>query len=433
MKKSDNVLIVDSNPLYLERCSTIFNKMGYELATAQTMNEATEILSKKVFNTIYLDPSQTDESLSVDAQIYLLKIFNPFATIRLVTTNKVLLYTGNMLVDEVIEKSSPGELPIAHGHLQVLKTMTKSEKQKHLKKVRLLAPYAGALKKTSIRIDEQGVCGINCLTNDDQRTLKCVTYHLDEIYDKLSIHIGLSANIGCKSGCKFCRNRPWVRQLTADEIIAQGYYGLGNYHARYLCRPECRTIFNLTCESDVAYNLDNCAQAFRVLSEMQELNPSFIMTTIGPVNMLRKLISDYSDIKNLTLYISHFSSDADKRAEYMPGTAGENLEEQRDLLAKFAEINGSTVTISKTVTPFNIDDEDINGTIKLYKDGPFEIKLMPLVPGSLGEAEFICMDDLVKIEEKFKTAGIPCRKRRIIGSFSGTGCGTTLPYDIDLW
>ncbi len=271
-----------------------------------------------------------------------------------------------------------------------------------------------------------------CMSDDS--LIAFVIYKYPEV-EADTINICVASTIGCAGGCRFClsgKTRPLQRILTRNEILGQVYHGLTSYHASGIFSPGATTkvAVNFTCEGDaMAFNLYNCCEAIKVISQIEvgQSGISTTLTSIGSENSLKIFLGRYITLPQVTHYWSLNSLDQEFRGRIMPWTRGCDPENIRDLYQQIAEKTDRAVTVSWILIRGKTDrDQDVEALRTFLQGRQFQVKVMALVDGSLAGEQTVSEQELDNFISKLEQAGVPCRKRKILGNKIFSGCGNTI-------
>ncbi|MFA5877952.1 MAG: response regulator [Candidatus Staskawiczbacteria bacterium] len=245
--------------------------------------------------------------------------------------------------------------------------------------------------------------------------------------------IGIASAVGCAGRCEFCqsRKRPFVRKLSVNELIAQVLYGMESYHARGAFEGLKTLVINFTTEGDCIFsNLDNSCRAVELLAQLEGVDLSFIMTTIGHEKNLQLFFEKYIHLP-ITFYWSLNSLNPGLRERLMPATTGHSLIGLRDIFQKITEKTGRITTVSWILMKgLNDSASDVESLKAFFGQRPFEIKLMALEKGSLNDVPDTTSDDVERFADLLQKAKLAYRIRKIVGGDIKAGCGTTIPNDV---
>ena len=277
--------------------------------------------------------------------------------------------------------------------------------------------------------------------------------YVNKKVDKNIVNVALSALLGCPGECLDCKNHrnrknksgkqvKFVRQLSEGEIVSQAYLALNNPHVKKLFRnnaKKMKLVFNLACEGDgLVWNLDNSMRAFEQLSTIENVEIELISTSIGSVEALSDFVRNHINIPKLRHYRSIDSLVPEVRANLKPGVANESLIKMRDLDELIASVTEKPVSISWVVMKgVNDSVEDAKMIKELYGNrlffngkSIFPIKLMRMIPGSMGDSSFshaeeTTMDDVIRFRDYLvNDFGIKdVRIRDIVGVLINASCG----------
>lgn len=203
----------------------------------------------------------------------------------------------------------------------------------------------------------------NCLTSDElgDRTERWM--------------IGVSCMSGCPVRCKFCATgqlKRW-RNLTAEEIVEQVNFVLAK-NPTYKFNQAKEYKINYTRMGEPFLNLDAIKQAIEMIEEKFPETHHYV-STIGIKN------SDFSWIKdNITLQLSLHSLNEFRRNELIPIKKKMTISELGEI-----KIN-SNLKIILNMTLVDEDDFDIDILRKYFDPERFFIKLSPINPNCVSEA-----------------------------------------------
>lgn len=263
----------------------------------------------------------------------------------------------------------------------------------------------------------------------DGRQISWSIYY-DPAVNKDRVVICPSVTIGCGGGCLFCGTggfRPLQRVLSQEEIISQVLHGLDSGLA-FDARTK-KIDINFTAEGDIRYNVDNCFQAIRALGKIEDLKLSFIVTTIGGLNMLKRFVTEYPDLRGLvTFYWSVHTLDSHLRQILIPGSKGDSLERLRDAFEMIAVLTNRNITVAwHLIREKNDSKKDVQAIKKFFGGRSFELKISPMEPESF-TGDIVkggSWEDVERFSGWLRDEGIPCRIRKIYGGRARSGCGKT--------
>lgn len=429
------ILFVDDDPIWLATMRNAFSRDKIIKASfAQNLDEANYLMFQQKFDCLLLDVHLGDkrEVSGIELARWYRQI-DPQAGIILYSGKPRSYYTEDLssLVDDCLEKTI-GLKPLKQAIINVvnLKKMSYQARLKRFAILKEFMPYRQTIRQVNRTGDESGAERLEGILTADNIPIAWDIYNFPGTEERKNV-IGLTSTSGCVGRCKFCLsgNRLFRRALSVGELISQVLHALQSYHASGCFERMKKLVINFTCEGDaIVSNLDNACEAVRQLQRLK-LDLSFIITTIGHEQSLAKFMEKYIDLP-VTLYWSVNFLNQDMRALYMPATKNQSLEELRDIFQKISEKTGRPITVSWILMKgINDGDKDIELLRQFFGNRPFEIKVMALEPNSL-EGIKTKEEDVDKFMNKLREAGLPCRKKEIVGGRIKSGCGTTIPIDI---
>jgi 23S rRNA (adenine2503-C2)-methyltransferase len=293
---------------------------------------------------------------------------------------------------------------------------------------------------------ENSIPGINVekiigKSTRDESFVSSVIYHNQKVDDGV-VNVALSSLLGCPACCSFCKHWKthknsiglpvvYKRSLSEGEIVGQAYLAMRSPRLVEALKKNStkKLTFNFTCEGDgLVYNLDNCIRAIKQLKKITYPRVDFIITSIGSEESLRMYIQRYVNMQQIRHYWSVDSLNNSIRERLKPGTAGVSLERMRDSYEIIATLSGTSVTVSWVlIKGINDSFKDAEAIAHFFKNRPFVIKLMSLVPDSLPGEKHATKRDVSRFHEYLDKLGLTdVREREIIGSGINAGCGNTV-------
>lgn len=425
------ILIVDDNDVWLDLIRHCLED-EFIVYTASLIKKANRLMLSKRFDCVLLDVNLQQDATGIElAEWY--KDLSPNTAVILFTCSPAEYYkAGETKADACLEKTISIEtLKEAILNIIWLKNTPQSIRRRRFSALQSILIHQKAIKLINQVGDSTGAERLEGILMDDKKPIAWDVYNVPS--DRARNIISLASTVGCVGRCKMCLSglRPFERQLSKSEIIAQFLHSLKSYHLKGVFDGGKKIVVNFTTEGDsVSSNLDNCCQAVELIAGLKKLDLAFIMTTIGHEKNLERFLKEYSHLP-IAFYWSVNFLDPAKRAELMPATQSQSLARLRDIFQKIAEKTGKTVTASWILIKDRNDAESDVDQLKNYFYGrPFEIKVMGLEEESLFGVPKTTAQDIDRFVEMLNKAGLPCRKREIVGGRIKAGCGTTIPVDI---
>lgn len=463
MQKKGRVLVVEDDPATLQVVMIVLKSVGFEVVGVGSITLANEAISASLRERRFFNLAVLDLHVGLGSG-------GEFG-------RRLIEIIGNINVMVMTAHPEPAALLTYRPDSTVIKPVNldtlREESRKLLKPLRrqvdsidvMLNHWLAtsnlhgfeSLKFHSSKVDTskpgEDVEKITSIATLDGAYINTVLYNNKKV-DKRVVNIALSSLLGCLGQCVFCQNHRnrkdsdgcpagYLRQLTVGEIMGQAYLALNRPRVKRAFKKgsKLKLVFNLTCEGDgLVWNLDNCMRAFTRLSEITNLEISFIITSIGSESSLREFTRKYVNLPRTRHYRSIDSLVPKTRKQLKPGAAGESLKKLRDADEIIARITNEPVTISwALIKGVNDRPEDAAMIADFYgnrylPDGRpiFRIKLMPLVPGSLDGVEgFEAVESTSPVDMKrFKRLLVKLglkdvRERDIVGLLINAGCGNT--------
>ncbi|MCJ7771574.1 MAG: 23S rRNA (adenine(2503)-C(2))-methyltransferase RlmN [Desulfobacterales bacterium] len=147
-------------------------------------------------------------------------------------------------------------------------------------------------------------------------TLLIDGYEIETVIVPMATHktLCISSQVGCRMGCRFCETARvgFKRNLTVQEIVGQVYL------ARFHFKENIRNVVFMGMGEPLD-NIDNVAQAIRVISDQRGFNiakKNITVSTAGLVDGINKIAS--LNWPDLNLAISLNASNNDIRSQIMP-------------------------------------------------------------------------------------------------------------------
>jgi 23S rRNA (adenine2503-C2)-methyltransferase len=183
----------------------------------------------------------------------------------------------------------------------------------------------------------------------------------------------VSTQIGCQVGCVFCssHSQPFHGNLSRFEIMAQIIDSQSKLRRIEKGRFWDRILFAGTGEP--LRNLDNVVGSIEMI-ESQRLAPvQYVVWTVGDVRTMERL-SGMGFNLSFTLSL-HFPNDAE-RMRYMPGTAGQSVEDLVEVLAKVQTRRGTDVKVHYVLL-YGLNDtpEHLSELVDLLHGSGLEVQL----------------------------------------------------------
>lgn len=452
------ILVVEDDLTQLSLVNTVLSADGYEVACANNIKSANQLVSisiimKQPFNLAILDLHLGMDSggefgrrlLEIIGNINVVIMTGSAEAARLLTYRPDHVLIKVLSCDSLREVCAQLMKPKRHAIYSPEMSLNYWLATQHLRGIESLRWYSGKVD-TSRR--NENTEKITSLASVDGATYVNTVIYQNKKVDKGVVNIALSSCLGCLGLCEFCKNHRnrldkngklinFIRPLSTDEIVAQAYIAMYSSRAEKAFEDDSdiRLVFNFAAEGDgLRYNLDNCARAIEQLSKITKPDTSFIMTSIGSESALREIIRKYINLLNLRQYWSVDSLFPEKRVLLKRGTAGDSLENLRDLYEIIANLTGKHVSVSWVlIKGFNDSPEDAAMIAKFFKGRPFDIKLMRLVPDSLKRSKAFenlaetTPDDIKRFRRYLEKLGLEnVRERDIVGLLINAGCGNTI-------
>lgn len=190
----------------------------------------------------------------------------------------------------------------------------------------------------------------------------------------------VSTQVGCAMACTFCMTGTMglKRNLTAGEIVAQVHAvnrSVREEEGHETFRPLSNLVFMGMGEP--LHNFENLKTALTILKHKDGPNFShrhITVSTVGLVPMIERFGAE-TDVK---LAISLNASTDEQRSQSMPVNRKWNIAALMDACRKFPLRQGRRITFEYVlIKGFNDTDEDAHRLVKLLRDIPAKVNLIP--------------------------------------------------------
>ncbi|NOX18976.1 MAG: 23S rRNA (adenine(2503)-C(2))-methyltransferase RlmN [Chlorobi bacterium] len=237
----------------------------------------------------------------------------------------------------------------------------------------------------------------------------------------------ISTQVGCPLDCKFCATglMGYTRNLTAAEIIDQ--YILTSK----LLAPAKITNIVFMGMGEPLLNFDAVMRSLSIFTNKKTKGISRTKITVSTAGLPEKInalaVSDYRVKLALSLH-----SPFDKiRNEIMPINKKHSLKDLKPALINYAKKTKTRITFEYTMLKgYNDREEDIEGLVKLSKQIPSKINIIPfnsiahMSPGGLSaELEPTVYDKLFAFAEELRFRGLTVMIRQTQGDDIAAACG----------
>lgn len=393
------IFVVEDNEEFVEMLAQYFSKLGYFAVFTATAEVAIEKIQQMnaSFEGVFLVDMQLAGKLSGVNFIEWLRengIYNP-----------VVVMTGNTtpdLVNRCLDKLRVNcfiEKPFS---LALIKMVLERAYE-----ARMLEPYEGIFIKQSSDGSHRYLL--------PEKKVEFLGMDLPE--RRIARIVCISSQRGCGMRCKFCATgmhvRRGVRNLSAEEMLQQ--VEISQYYY-----PERRKDVDVLIMGmgEPSCNLKNIEELVEKLDEKYRV----IISTVGIVSKLKKLVKMFRDNPRVELQFSlHFPWD-ELRAKHMPVAKNNLLGKIFPLLENFAEKSILPVSINYALFKgLNEDDEHIEALAKLLLGKRMEVKLSEANP--FGIYMPVSSRRVEEIEKILDYYGILYHQFRSKGKDVDAGCG----------
>lgn len=445
---AEKILFVDDEKRLLKIWRYCFaNDYRFDAFFASSCEEAIRLAKERKFDCFVLDLQLTEGNLAGVKLAKECRKITPDVPIILFTANSVQSYKHQFVpavVDDVIDKMTD---------IESLKWIILSKIYMARFRVHAIRrePNADSIIKRGPRViygekvdRPEGVDRLEGVLLKDNEPIAWDIYRYP---GKNKSVLGLASCVGCVGGCKFCRSgrlqRKLKRTLSVDEVISQVIHGFQSHYAMGLLFKQEGMELNFTCEGDsIVSNMDNCCEALRRMKEWN-IGLSFIMTTIGHEENLKRFAREYKDLPVEFFWSLHFPIKKE-RAQFMPATKNQSLEAVRDALVEASPSDLVTVAYM-VVNGMNNRKEDLAAVKQLfggYKGIQFKVSAIDVSnldmddPVSKELGRQITTDLEVEIfANELRDMGFPTRIRKNLAAGKeerGASCGSTVPLEIEV-
>lgn len=437
----ETILIIDDDEELLRALAELLEDNAYSAISAKSAEEAENLISIIYKSGNRIDGAIIDINLSgeISGADFARRLLDLDPAIGLIHISGLPISMANLpyQAHDCLEK--PVTARALFGSINRALSQSKNEPKSRLTRWQALRgiPGAASIKLVGHRAERNATESVERIVGkcvSDNSLIAFVVYNYPEI-EANTINICVASTVGCAGGCKFClsgKTRPLRRILTRNEILGQIYHGMNSYHASgiFSAYSRAKVSVNFTCEGDaMVFNLDNCCEAIKIISQIYAGREglSTTITSVGSESAIKRYIEKYISLPRVTHYWSLNSLDAKIRGQIMPFTKTHNLENIRDLYQQISEKTDGAITISWILIKGKTDqDQDVEGLRKFLQGRPFKVKVMALVDGSMPGEQIVNEEDVDDFIDRLASAGVPCRKRKILGNKIFSGCGNTV-------
>ena len=194
----------------------------------------------------------------------------------------------------------------------------------------------------------------------------------------------ISSQVGCTLTCKFCHTgtQPWVRNLTAAEIVAQMMIARDSY-GEWPSSTEGRMLSNIVMMGmgEPLYNYDNVAKALKIIMDPEGIGISrrrITLSTAGVVPMIRRV----GDELGVRLAISLHAVTDELRDEIVPLNRKYPISELLQACREYPKIKNSRRITFEYIMLKGMNDSpaDARALVKLIQGIPAKVNLIPFNP-----------------------------------------------------
>lgn len=252
-------------------------------------------------------------------------------------------------------------------------------------------------------------------------------YHIESVLipvpedDRFTVCV--SCQVGCSLACTFCATGRMgrIRNLSAAEIYDQVVMVNAQCQHQY-GKPLTNIVYMGMGEPLLAYR--NVLDSIRLITSPEGLNMSprrITVSTAGISKMICKLADD--DVK-FNLAVSLHAPDDVKRNTIMPINETNDLKSLIEALRYFQQKTNNRLTFEYiALRDFNLEDEDAENLIKIYKKVPARINIIeynPIENAPFGHAPYDKVDEFA---QKLRNAGVMVTVRKSRGKDIDAACG----------
>lgn len=439
MKKQERILIVEGDKQVFRLLMKHLTEVGgYAVAGVKDFADAiVEIEKPGKFDLALIDIELPDRRGDRLAQLF--RDYDPTLAIILITgdeKNFEKLYLGPYADDYILKpldtrKATKQILAIVKNAIS-LKKMSKHMRNRRLD---ILSQFDcdNAVIKLSMLPDGDVERLDGFLANGGHKIRWVVLNYPERENRKDSIIISIVTQVGCQGKCKFCKSgkKPFIRNLTADEMIGQVFHTLSGYHCSGIFEPESEQKIEVyfACEGDALFNFKNVAEAINRLAAIKGIDISFVITTIGNEKILSDNFSTIVNLPRTKWYWSIHSLVKETRECLMPATKSQDLWATRNLWYKIGVATQTQITIAYALIPGVNDRKKDKALLKhFFSDPQFVIKVSALVDDSLPKTPKVTRKQAQIFAKELNALGLEAYEVEIKGSDSDSGCGTTVVF-----
>jgi 23S rRNA (adenine2503-C2)-methyltransferase len=237
----------------------------------------------------------------------------------------------------------------------------------------------------------------------------------------------ISSQIGCTLTCKFCHTgtQKLVRNLTSEEILYQLLVArdiLGEWPST----QEDRRVSNVVMMGmgEPLYNYENVKKALLVMMDNEGISISRRKITLSTSGVVPHINQCGKDL-GVNLAISLHATNDELRSKIMPLNKKYNLAELLEACKAYPESsNSKRITFEYVMLKdINDSDKDAKALIKLLRDVPSKINLIPFNPWPGSFFECSSWERIQRFAKILNDAGYICPVRKPRGRDIYAACG----------
>lgn len=241
----------------------------------------------------------------------------------------------------------------------------------------------------------------------------------------------VSSQVGCTLTCKFCHTgtQPLVRNLGAHEILQQIMYArdaLGEWPSKENNNNAGRDLTNIVMMGmgEPLYNYQNVAKALKICMDEDGLGISKRRITLSTSGVVPQIVQCGQEL-NVNLAISLHAPTDELRSSIMPINNKYPLNELIEACRNYPGLSENRRITFEYVMLKDVNDrdEDARALVKLLRDLPCKLNLIPFNPWPGSGYE--CSDDarIEKFAAILENAGYDAPVRRPRGRDILAACG----------
>ncbi|CAO3643467.1 unnamed protein product [Cunninghamella blakesleeana] len=240
----------------------------------------------------------------------------------------------------------------------------------------------------------------------------------------------ISSQIGCSLQCSFCHTgtQKLLRNLKAGEVVGQYMIAASKSGDFQLNVNDKRSVSNIIFmgQGEPLYNWRNVNKAIKILTHEDGLGfpkSKIVVSTSGVSPLIPKLASELG----VSLAVSLHATNNSLRDLLVPLNKTYPIEEVLDACKNYSQLmgkKGRRITF-EYVMLHKVNDalHEAHALVKLLKQLPSHINLIPFNPWPGSEYKTSNWDQIEKFSQIIMNSGIPCTVRRPRGKDILAACG----------